>query len=146
MWLKSSIRFLFAIMFSWFALQKIHSFGVVEGSVFSSLPIWMRICVISVELIMSAWLFSGKNSRAAMIATIIVLSAFSGVITHQLRQPAPLPCGCGSLSQQLEKTLSVRSSLKFGLARNCLLLAASFYYISALPARKTLNLVQRANC
>jgi uncharacterized membrane protein YphA (DoxX/SURF4 family) len=132
------IRLVLAAVFIWASIAKLISGGpAVASSVFESVTsgnLALRYVVIFSELLLGFWLLSGFLQRSSVIAAIIVLSAFSALLTAEIIRPNPKPCGCGLLVSA--STSSVRADLTLGLVRNGLLIIGGGWFFLAAERKR----------
>lgn len=117
-------------LLAYFGLAKLVSPSGTD-TVFGALPIPVRTSVITIELMMAAWLLSGWYRRVALYLTVAMLAGFTGVLVTELMKPAPRSCGCsGGLVASTSNEANVdriRSQLKWGTARNVVAIAGAVW-------------------
>jgi hypothetical protein len=83
----------------------------------------IHYALIFSEVALAVWLLSNCRQRAATIAVVVVLSAFSGLLLAELGRDHPLPCGCmGAEYLAAHDPAAVRITLAWSLGRNTFLI------------------------
>lgn len=75
--------------------------------------------LVLVELVLAAWLFSGRGRRPAIASAGLFLAVVSAALVVFAVQGREVPCGCGLPLRRMTPA----AEYAFGLARNGLLLA-----------------------
>jgi hypothetical protein len=85
--------------------------------------------VVGTEALMALWLISGLESNVAGAVSLVVLSAFTGLILMELARDHPKPCGCmGPLAVLGPER--VQLSLRLDLVRNgFMMIGAAWLYL-----------------
>jgi hypothetical protein len=137
------VRFCLAVVFLYAAFAKAKQFEApetVSNSIFQEWAgsIWLRCSLICGEALLAMWLASGIEVGMAGMGTLVILSAFSGLIVVQLAQEYPKPCGCmGSQVNSILNPNAIRLSLQRDLTRNVLMMiGAAWLYFSATPQKR----------
>jgi uncharacterized membrane protein YphA (DoxX/SURF4 family) len=92
----------------------------------------LRDLIIAGEIFMAAWLLMGVELHLASVLAIGVVSVFSGLVIFEIEAQHPKPCGCTGVAIVAQNPQAIRSSLRFDLARNALMICgAGCLYVSA---------------
>lgn len=118
------------------ALGKIASWESHGGSIFGDLPLGMAVGLVGLELVLAAALVLSIRPLIGLTVSIFLLSAFTGVLLAEYPRDKPRSCGCGGSEVVATPKSSelVRAELRFGIARNgLLLLGSTILMISMIP-------------
>ena len=92
----------------------------------------VRIALIAGEIALAVWLISGLWNRMAAVTLLVLLSAFSAVLTLELKREHPKPCGCMGPAAAIYDPAVIRKSLDWSLARNgALMFCAASLFVRA---------------
>jgi uncharacterized membrane protein YphA (DoxX/SURF4 family) len=134
--LQIVVRITLAVIFIYAALMKaLHGgAGHTSSTIFTewARSNFVRYVAIGVELSLAGWLVTGVRVGLASILATAILSAFTGLVIFEFEAERPKPCGCTGNQMVGADIGTVRSSLRFDLARNVLMMGgAGWLYISA---------------
>lgn len=85
------------------------------------------------EASLGLWLLSGFRLRAALFASLYLLSMLSGLV---LFEPTPRPCGCGWAQRSISRDAAIQS-MRWTLGRNGFLMVLTVVAIACLPKGST---------
>jgi hypothetical protein len=84
-----------------------------------------RFGLIAAEMILATWLFSGIKPNVAGIVTLLLISAFTGLLILELKKGHPRPCGCTGTRLVSTDPQQIRASLRTALGRNAILMVCA---------------------
>lgn len=79
--------------------------------------------LMTIELGLALWLISGKLKRTALAAGILLFASFIAMLSYEIVQDDPRPCGC-SPADRAENAREVKKQLAGQIAIDTALLAA----------------------
>ena len=98
---------------------------------------WFARSLIGIEIIIGAWLISGWRRSVVVLAALLLLMVFSGVIIHDMVQHYPQPCGCfGAAWKQAHEPAVIEHGLALGLVRNALFAIATAVLFFTAPIQR----------
>lgn len=153
-WISFAIRWMIAAVLVWHAGQKLwivisradlkENPIVPEHSVLEywtqQIPNFLPL-LLTVECGIAIWLISGKLKRSALIATILIFAAFTAVLSYEIIQEDPRPCGC-SKEERLANAQEVKKQLAWQIALDTGVIAAATWgiFLSRKPLRRRIHL------
>lgn len=142
------IRLTIALVICWHAGQKLwlaitHSVStdhpiVPEHSVLEAwvqkIPNFLPI-LLTLEMGLVLWLISGLFKRSALAVVIVMMAAFTSILTYEIVQEDPRPCGC-SKQERLENAREVKKQLAMQIALDVSLMGLAGWGIALLNKKK----------
>jgi hypothetical protein len=133
--LQTAVRIALAAIFLYAAATKAlrSEGGQAPSTIFAewSRSTFVRYVVIGGETGLAAWMLTGVEVDLAGVVAMAILSAFTGLVILELVSEHPKPCGCSGIHTVAADPGAVRSSLRFDLARNVVMMAgAAWLYAS----------------
>lgn len=126
--MRSVIRLVLAGLLLWAGVSKLAGRQDASDTMFDafmSRTPTTAYAVLAVEIVLGLWLLSDMRVRPAAIATVVLLSAFSGALAAEMRKERPKPCGClGAVTARADPDV-IRQQLAVSLLRNGLMMAGA---------------------
>jgi hypothetical protein len=93
----------------------------------------LRYLVPGAEILLGVWLLVGLRPKLASLATVVMISAFSGLLAMEMTREHPRPCGCmGLAASAAYDPRVVYWGLLGGLTRNVgIIIGAGFLFLSS---------------
>jgi hypothetical protein len=133
------VRFSIAAILAWSAYAKL--FRQPGGpTLYDAWSRNHRFLLPGIELAMAAWIISGIRAKMASVTTIVLLSAFIGILCAELTKNHPLPCGCMGPVAVLYEPHAIRVDLGMGLVRDVMMVVGLGYiYFSTSEVKTEFN-------
>jgi hypothetical protein len=87
----------------------------------------LRYLVPAGEGMLGIWLLLGLRLRWSALLSILLVSAFSGLLIMELTKDHPLPCGCMGAAAAAYEPKAIYTDLILSLLRNVIMISIACY-------------------
>ena len=87
----------------------------------------LRYALPGMEAALAVLIILGIWPRLTAVTTVVLVSAFSGLLILEMFKEHPKPCGCMGAVAALYEPSAIRMGLLMNLGRNLLLMGGAYY-------------------